>query len=48
MDFSGLSKKIAKQWGKAKLLPNSSFMPAAADLQVGSSLKFSISTSFSY
>ncbi|CAF2063886.1 hypothetical protein HID58_072965 [Brassica napus] len=29
----GLSKKIAKQWGKAKLLPNSSFMPAAADLQ---------------
>ncbi|CAH8363786.1 unnamed protein product [Eruca vesicaria subsp. sativa] len=29
----GLSKKIAKQWGKAKLLPNSSFMPAAADFQ---------------
>ncbi|KAF8098649.1 hypothetical protein N665_0261s0018 [Sinapis alba] len=29
----GVSKKVAKQWGKAKLLPNSSFMPAAADFQ---------------
>ncbi|KAJ4869591.1 Protein TIFY 7 [Raphanus sativus] len=29
----GRCKKVAKQWGKAKLLPNSSFMPAAADFQ---------------
>ncbi|CAH2066619.1 unnamed protein product [Thlaspi arvense] len=29
----GLSKKAARQWGKAKLLPNSNFMTAAADFQ---------------
>ncbi|KAJ4909562.1 Protein TIFY 7 [Raphanus sativus] len=32
----GLSKKAARQWGKAKFLPSSSFMPAAADFQAGS------------
>lgn len=32
----GLSKNAARQWGKAKLVPNSSFMPASADFQAGS------------
>ncbi|KAL0701402.1 hypothetical protein Bca4012_057524 [Brassica carinata] len=33
----GLSKKAAKQWGKAKLLPSSSYMAAAADFQMARS-----------
>ncbi|CAH8337422.1 unnamed protein product [Eruca vesicaria subsp. sativa] len=32
----GLSKTAARQWGKAKLLSSSSFMPASADFQAGS------------
>ncbi|KAF8074350.1 hypothetical protein N665_1109s0006 [Sinapis alba] len=32
----GMNKKTARQWGKAKLVPNSNFMPASADFQAGS------------
>lgn len=48
MPIKGLSKNAARQWGKAKLVPNSSFMPASADFQVGSKLLSFSSAYFSH